>query len=53
MSMSRVAKYPVDVPKGVEVALSDAEISVKGPLGTLITTKKIQRKKAKRHKKKK
>ncbi len=35
MSMSRVAKYPVDVPKGVEVALSDAEISVKGPLGTL------------------
>jgi large subunit ribosomal protein L6 len=33
--MSRIAKYPVAVPKGVEVTLSDAEISVKGPLGTL------------------
>ncbi|MDP1734354.1 MAG: 50S ribosomal protein L6 [Sulfuritalea sp.] len=33
--MSRIAKYPVDVPKGVEVTLSDSEISVKGPLGTL------------------
>jgi len=33
--MSRIAKYPVDVPKGVEVTVSDAEISVKGPLGTL------------------
>lgn len=33
--MSRVAKYPVELPKGVEVALSAAEISVKGPLGTL------------------
>ncbi len=33
--MSRVAKYPVDLPKGVEVTLTDAAISVKGPLGTL------------------
>lgn len=33
--MSRVAKYPVMVPKGVEVTLSEREISVKGPLGTL------------------
>ncbi|WIM05336.1 MAG: 50S ribosomal protein L6 [Candidatus Nitricoxidivorans perseverans] len=33
--MSRIAKYPVDLPKGVEVTLSDAEISIKGPLGTL------------------
>lgn len=33
--MSRIAKYPIDVPKGVEVVLSGAEISVKGPLGTL------------------
>jgi len=33
--MSRIAKYPVEVPKGVEVMLGDAEISVKGPLGTL------------------
>jgi large subunit ribosomal protein L6 len=33
--MSRIAKYPIDLPKGVEVMLSAAEISVKGPLGTL------------------
>ena len=33
--MSRIAKYPVDVPKGVEVSITAAEISVKGPLGTL------------------
>ncbi|MRR50274.1 MAG: 50S ribosomal protein L6 [Rhodocyclaceae bacterium] len=33
--MSRVAKYPVNLPKGVEVVLGDAEISIKGPLGTL------------------
>ncbi|MBI4986551.1 MAG: 50S ribosomal protein L6 [Rhodocyclales bacterium] len=33
--MSRVAKYPVALPKGVEVTLGGAEISVKGPLGTL------------------
>jgi len=33
--MSRIAKYPVDLPKGVEVALGGGEIKVKGPLGTL------------------
>jgi large subunit ribosomal protein L6 len=33
--MSRIAKYPVNLPKGVEVTLGAAEISVKGPLGTL------------------
>lgn len=33
--MSRVAKNPVVVPGGVEVALAASEISVKGPLGTL------------------
>jgi len=33
--MSRVAKNPVKVPANVEVSLSDVEISVKGPLGTL------------------
>ena len=33
--MSRIAKYPVAVPKGVDVTLSDAAITVKGPLGTL------------------
>jgi large subunit ribosomal protein L6 len=33
--MSRVAKQPVELPKGVEVSLSAQEISVKGPLGSL------------------
>jgi len=33
--MSRVAKYPVAVPKGVEVTLSAAAITIKGPLGSL------------------
>jgi large subunit ribosomal protein L6 len=33
--MSRIAKYPVPVPAGVEVSLSAAQISVKGPLGSL------------------
>jgi large subunit ribosomal protein L6 len=32
--MSRIAKYPVPVPKGVEVTLAPDSISVKGPLGT-------------------
>jgi large subunit ribosomal protein L6 len=36
--MSRVAKNPVVVPSGVEVALATNEISVKGPLGTLKQT---------------
>lgn len=33
--MSRIAKYPVSLPKDVEVQISDAQVSVKGPLGTL------------------
>ena len=33
--MSRVAKIPVTVPSGVEVTVTDAQILVKGPLGTL------------------
>lgn len=33
--MSRVAKNPVVLPAGVEVALGVGEISVKGPLGVL------------------
>ena len=36
--MSRIAKNPVVVPSGVEVALAAGEISVKGPLGTLKQT---------------
>jgi large subunit ribosomal protein L6 len=33
--MSRIAKYPVTVPSGVQVALSGAKLSVKGPKGNL------------------
>lgn len=33
--MSRIAKNPVLLPKGVDVNLSESEITVKGPLGTL------------------
>ena len=33
--MSRIAKYPVVVPSGVEVTMSANEITVKGALGTL------------------
>ena len=33
--MSRIAKYPVAVPKGVEVNLAGGSIAVKGPLGAI------------------
>lgn len=33
--MSRIAKYPVILPQGVEFGLADGVITVKGPLGTL------------------
>ncbi|HTS84425.1 MAG TPA: 50S ribosomal protein L6 [Usitatibacter sp.] len=33
--MSRIAKYPVVVPEKVEVTVGAAEVTVKGPLGTL------------------
>lgn len=33
--MSRIAKNPVVIPSNVEVTLSAAEVSVKGPLGAL------------------
>jgi len=33
--MSRIGNFPVELPTNVEVHLSDGEISVKGPLGTL------------------
>lgn len=33
--MSRIAKYPVALPKGVEVTLANGQITVKGPLGAL------------------
>src|SRR5712671_1768652 len=34
-AMSRIAKYPIAVPKGVEVNIASGQISVKGPLGTI------------------
>ena len=33
--MSRIAKYPVVIPEKVEVTVGQAELTVKGPLGTL------------------
>lgn len=33
--MSRKGKLPIPIPKGVEVKISDSEIEVKGPKGTL------------------
>jgi large subunit ribosomal protein L6 len=33
--MSRIAKSPIAVPKGVEVNIASGQISVKGPLGTI------------------
>jgi large subunit ribosomal protein L6 len=35
VGISRIAKYPVAVPKGVEVSLAADKITVKGPQGTL------------------
>ncbi|MDO9024534.1 50S ribosomal protein L6 [Zwartia sp.] len=36
--MSRIAKYPVELPKGVEAVIKADQITVKGPLGTLSQT---------------
>lgn len=33
--MSRIGKFPIPVPKGVEVTVSADQVAVKGPLGTL------------------
>jgi len=33
--MSRIAKYPIPLPKGVEVNLTAGQLAVKGPLGTI------------------
>jgi large subunit ribosomal protein L6 len=35
--MSRVAKKPISLPKGVELNIAENNISVKGPKGTLVT----------------
>ena len=37
--MSRVAKMPVTLPKGIEVKVNEKDISVKGPKGTLTTAR--------------
>ena len=36
--MSRIGKIPVDIPTGVEVALDNQTIRVKGPKGELSKT---------------
>ncbi len=36
--MSRVGRSPIDVPSGVEVDLAGAQVTVKGPKGTLART---------------
>jgi large subunit ribosomal protein L6 len=36
VNMSRVAKNPIKVPSGVDVTLSAQQVSIKGPLGTLV-----------------
>jgi large subunit ribosomal protein L6 len=33
--MSRIARNPIQLPKGVEVSIGNGQISVKGPLGTI------------------
>ena len=33
--VSRIAKYPIAVPKGVEVNIASGQISIKGPLGVI------------------
>jgi large subunit ribosomal protein L6 len=33
--MSRIAKYPIPVPKGVDVSIAGGSIAVKGPLGSI------------------
>lgn len=33
--MSRIGKLPIEVPSGVDITVSGAEVSVKGPKGTL------------------
>jgi large subunit ribosomal protein L6 len=47
--MSRIGNFPVELPANVEIQLSNSEISVKGPLGTLkqslsaqVTVEKIE-----------
>ena len=36
--MSRIGKLPITVPSGVDVAIDDALVTVKGPKGTLSHT---------------
>ena len=36
--MSRIGKRPIVIPAGVEVTLNGAEVTVKGPKGTLTKT---------------
>ena len=33
--MSRIGKMPIEIPKGVDVAINENVVTVKGPKGTL------------------
>ena len=33
--MSRIARFPIPLPKGVDVSITPVEISIKGPLGAI------------------
>ena len=33
--MSRIGKFPITVPSGVEVTITDQNVAVKGPKGSL------------------
>ena len=33
--MSRIARFPIPLPKGVDVSINPVEISIKGPLGAI------------------
>ena len=39
--MSRIGKYPVNIPSGVDVNIGDQEVTAKGPLGSL--TQRVNR----------
>ena len=49
--MSRIAKFPVNLPKGVEVTLAAEAVSIKGPLGSLTQAlrKDVEHRTGRRH----
>ena len=41
--MSRIGKLPIAVPSGVDVAIDERLVTVKGPKGTLSHTRRLSR----------